>query len=372
MKNPLQLVRRTLPFSSWVSLLILGSYAVVAAFAFVQVVNPSLKGESTQHIAADSATYIYMADVLREHREDPWVYESLSGFPNTLWMPVAIAFVLNSTALTVLFNAVLFLIAVYLCRRIVPLNTIEFCTLLALNATTAISLLSVNKEVVDFFVLALFYFALIRRRRIMLLTALVLAFFNRYEVFVAFLIFIGAISRWNPWRERRWRTLLLLLLGFSVLLPVSVSHSLSSRFQEAEGGGLVTLLDQMEMHFLFFAASLPKIAENLFGALINPTMFAHFGELDLANSWILVLNNIATVFVLFRLGMKHRLSRRSIELDWMYLMAITSIVMSIALVIQPRYFYLVYVILCFETARRKTATDAGPDPIAVREGLAHA
>lgn len=33
---------------------------------------------------------------------------------------------------------------------------------------------------------------------------------------------------------------------------------------------------------------------------------------------------------------------------------ILSLIMSIALVIQPRYFYLVYVLLCFEAARVKT------------------
>lgn len=359
-------------FGSWIALLIIAAYLGVAAIAFVQVVNPSLNGENSQHIAADSVTYIYMADALRQHRVDPWVYAALASFPNTLWMPVAIAYVLNSTALTVVFNVIVFCISVALYRRVAPLRTIEFCLLLFLNATTVISLMSVNKEIIDLFVLALFSFSLVRRRRALLILALLIALLSRYEVFVAFVIFLAARTRLNPWRARRWRTLLLLLLGLSVMLPVALSHSLAYRFQEAEGGGLVTFLDQLEMHFLFFAASLPKIAENLFGTLINPALFARFGELDIANSWILLLNNLATAVVICRLGMKHRLNRHAIQLDWMYLMAIIAIIMSVALVIQPRYFYLVYIILCFEAARRRTGIEPSPSSAAASAGLVHA
>lgn len=359
-------------FGSWISLVILAIYTAAATVVFVQIVNPSLTGDTSEHIAADSATYMYMADVLREHRDDPRVYAAMATFPNTLWMPVGIAYVLKSTLLIVLFNAILFCAAVSLYRRIVPLDTIRFCLLLALNATTVISIMSVNKEIVDLFVLALFYFSLVRKHRLLLAISLLLALLNRYEVFIALIIFMLARTRMNPWRTRRWRTLAALLLAFSILLPLSASHSLAYRFEEAEGGGLVTVLDQMEIHFLFFVASMPKIAENLFGALLSPGMFARFGELDIANSWILLLNNIATVFVLVRLGLRRRLTRHAIELDWMYLMAIISVVMSVALVIQPRYFYLVYVILCLEAARRAVRASAPGNPADVREGLVHA
>lgn len=164
----------------------------------------------------------------------------------------------------------------------------------------------------------------------------------------------------------------MLLMGFSILLPLVASHSLSARYEEAEGARLVALLDQMEMHFLFFAASVPKIIENLFGIVLNPGVLARFGELDIANSWILLVNNIATIFVVFRLVLKHRLTRHAIRFDWMYLMAIIAIVMSVSLVIQPRYFYLVYVILCIEAARRNGSVDAAANPENVAEGLVHA
>jgi hypothetical protein len=99
---------------------------------------------------------------------------------------------------------------------------------------------------------------------------------------------------------------------------------------------------------------LPKIGENFFGELLNPTAMAGYSLNDLANSYILLSNNIATAFVLFMLWAKGRLRLRSINSDWLYLAVIVSLVMAISLVIQPRYFYLVYVLLCFEVAQTRT------------------
>lgn len=185
------------------------------------------------------------------------------------------------------------------------------------------------------------------------MSALILALLNRYEVLICFVLFLAMRSRLNPWRGRRWLSLLLLLCGFTILLPLSASHVLAEKFAEAEGGGVVTFLDQLEMHFLFIFAAVPKIAENFFGELLNPATIARYTFEDLANSYILLLNNLATALVVVKLWMMGRFRLRSIQSDLMYLAAITSIVMSISLVIQPRYFYIVYVLLCIEATRRR-------------------
>lgn len=347
------LIRHRRPVRYWACLQIIALYIPLCAVAFWLWVNPSLTGATSQHIAADSSTYIYMADVLREHIEDPAVYAALARFPNTLWMPVGIAYALNSTVLTVVFNLGLLSLSLMLIGRAVDLDIAYLLFLLLLNPTTVISLLSVNKEIVDLLIVACFCCFLARRSRACLFVALVLALFNRYEFLICLLLFMAMRSRLNPWRGRRWSSLVLLLCGFTILLPLGASHALAERFVEAEGGGIVTFLDQMEMHFLFIFAALPKIAENLLGELLNPATVARYTFEDLANSYILLFNNCATAFVIVRLWMKGRFKVRSIRSDLVYLAAITSIVMSVSLVIQPRYFYVVYVLLCMEATRRE-------------------
>lgn len=347
------LIQHRRPFGYWICLEILAVYIPVCAVAFWLWVNPSLLGQTSQHIAADSSTYIYMADVLREHKDDPLVYAALAHFPNTLWMPVAIAYALNNTVLTVFFNLGILWLSLTLIRRAFDLDNVYLLLLLLLNPTTVISLLSVNKEIIDLLSIACFCCYLVRGRRSCLWVAFLLALFNRYEVLVCFLLFLAIRSRLNPWRERRWLSLFLLLCAFSILLPLVSSHTIADRLAEAEGGGMVTLLDQMQMHFLFFIAAMPKIIENLFGEFLNPGAMAKYSLEDLANSYILLLNNLATAFVLVKLRMRGRFRLRSIQSDLMYLAALTSLVMSISPVIQPRYFYLVYVLLCIEASRKQ-------------------
>ncbi len=347
------LVRHRRPVGYWVCLEIIALYIPVCAIAFWLWVNPSLLGNTSQHIAADSSTYIYMADVLRNRSADPTVYAAMAHFPNTLWMPVGIAYVLNSTGLTVLFNVGILCLSLILIHRSVDLDSPYLLLLLLLNPTTVISLLSVNKEIMDLLEVSCFCCFLSRRSRLCLVSALILALLNRYEVLICFVLFLAMRSRLNPWRGRRWLSLLLLLCGFTILLPLSASHVLAEKFAEAEGGGVVTFLDQLEMHFLFIFAAVPKIAENFFGELLNPATIARYTFEDLANSYILLLNNLATALVVVKLWMMGRFRLRSIQSDLMYLAAITSIVMSISLVIQPRYFYIVYVLLCIEATRRR-------------------
>ena len=47
----------------------LACYVVFSLILFFQRINPSLDGRSDEHIAADSVTYIYIADALREGHE---------------------------------------------------------------------------------------------------------------------------------------------------------------------------------------------------------------------------------------------------------------------------------------------------------------
>jgi hypothetical protein len=323
-------------------------YIPLSLFAFYQWVDPSMQGRTDQHIAADSQAYLLFADSIRERRNDPVVLAALSSFPNTLWMPVLIALALKSTLIIVVANYVAFFVSIALLKKSFSFSTGTFVGFLLLNATTTISLLSVNKEMIDLLAISLFLFGYRNHRRVLIFFALLLALLNRFEVFVVMATFMLVQTRLNPWRRRRKLTLMLLVIGLSVMLPIALRANLAARFEEASSGGLIAVLDSLEIHFLFGVAVVPKIAENFFGMLINPATWTALSDFsDIANSYILLFNNLATLVVFFVLLKKHALSLRS---DLVYLAMIGSVLMSVSLVIQPRYFYFVYILLCLKAA----------------------
>ena len=93
------------------------AYIGLSLCFFFQWVAPSLDGRTDQHIAADSGTYLYFADALREGRGDPYVLAALSSFPNTFWFPVLLALVLKSTFAMVVANYAMFFLALALLKR---------------------------------------------------------------------------------------------------------------------------------------------------------------------------------------------------------------------------------------------------------------
>jgi hypothetical protein len=364
--DPVAAAMKPLTWRSVALLAFLLAYIAFSIAVFVLWVNPSLQGTSDLRIAADSSTYLYFADTLRFGRPDPWVYRSLASFPNTLWAPVFLAFVLNSTAFTVVVNYAFFFISVLLLRKAFSFSTGTFLLLLLINPTTTISLLSVNKEIVDLLAIALFLYGRSAHRKGFILLAMFISLINRFELCALMGVFQLAESRLNPIRTRRMGTLILITLAIGIALPLFAGQNLAYRFEEAQFAGAIVWLDSLEMHYLYLLAVIPKVFENLFGVLISPAAWTGFSSSDLANSYILILNNIATAIVLGVLGVKRLLSVRN---DLIYLAALGSVLMATALVIQPRYFYGVYVLLCLQAAhphamRRRTAPSADPAIVA--------
>lgn len=349
--NPLAFATKPIPVKTWIFFVMMVLYIALTLALFFSWIAPSLDGRTNQHIAADSTTYLYYADTFRNGNIDPFVVVAMSSFPNTLWVPVLIAFVLKSTFLMVVVNYGMFFLAVAMLKRTFSISIRVFVALLLLNATTTISLLSVNKEIVDLLAISVFFFALHKHWRGLLLLALLVALLNRFEVCIVMVLWLLANGRLNPWRRRRLVTLVALTTALSILLPLVASRDLTRRFAEASSGRLIAFLDSLEMHYLYGIAVIPKIAQNLFGELVNVSNWqTSYGDLsNVANSYILLLNNLATAIVLMILIRKRFLS---VRFDLIYFASLGAIIMAVALVIQPRYFYLVYVMLCLQAAHK--------------------
>jgi hypothetical protein len=361
LSDPLKILTKRIRVRSLIFAAFLIAYIGFSLLLFVQWVAPSLDGRTQQHIGADSVTYLYFADSLRSGNVDPWVIASLASFPNTLWAPVLLALALKSTFAMVVANYAMFFLALILLKKSYSFSTGAFVLLLLLNATTTISLLSVNKEIVDLLAVSIFLFAYRRSSKSLLLLALVLALFNRYEVCLVMLIFLLAESKLNPWRRRRVLTLVVLTIALSVTLPLFAGATLSTRLEETvnNSGAFYVWLNAMEMHYLYGVAVIPKIAYNLFAELENAfSVEAQRLHSDIANSYIVLSNNLANVIVLGLLVSKRRLTVRS---DIIYFAMLGCIIMAISLVVQPRYFYIPYVLFCLQAAQ----TGAGEPAVGI-------
>jgi len=346
--RPIELQKITLALA-------VGLYVLFSLVLFFAVIDPSLTDETQNHIAADSSRYMYFADAIREGRNEPWVLLAMSSFPNTYWVPVLLAILIKSTFLIVILNYSIFFCAIWLFTRAVNVRIGILLALLLVNATTLISLLSVNKEIIDLLATALFCYWLSRRKKIALALALLIAILNRYEVFLAMMLFMFLRSAVNPLRRYRLGSLIVVCIVISILFPVIASTpTIAIRMDEAvataQSGGILISLDNLQLHYLFFVAAIPKIADNLFSALVDVGRWSTYSMEDAANTYILFLNNLATLYVLFVLAWMRRLN---VSRDWLYLGATIAIIMSISPVVQPRYFYSCYVLFCIEAARKR-------------------
>lgn len=353
MLHPVRILSKPIRIRSIVVFVLFALYIAFSMFLLVEWVAPSLDGRVDQHIAADSSTYMHFADVLREGSPDPEVIAALATFPNTLWAPVLLALLLKSTFAIAIADYAMFFLALFLFKRSFSFSTAMFLGLLLLNATTTISLLSVNKEIIDLLVISMFLFARRKGNSLLLLLALLLALINRFEVCLVLVLFMVVESKLNPLRHRRVATTVAVLVALSVLLPLAASHALAGKFEEASTSNTIMFLDTLEMHYMYGIAVFPKIAENLFAEVLNVSKWVNSYSLsDLANSYIVFSNNLATLIVLIVLLRKRALTLRS---DLIYFALMGCVVMAISLVVQPRYFYFVYVTLCLQAALPKSS-----------------
>ena len=327
---------------------ILVAYIVLTLALYFEAVIPSYaNGTTSWAFANDATTYTDIADSLREGRDDPIVVASMAQFPNNLWTPVFILLALNNGFYVMMFNYSLFAVSLVLLKRTFPISLSVLILLLLLNPTTTTSVLCVNKEVLDLFVISLFLFAKERRNRLLILLALIIAALNRYEICALLIAYMIAKSRLNPWREHRRTTVLLLLIALNFIMPIWGGRELQRRFAEAESAGFIRLLDNLQMHYLYVLAVLPKIAESLFGQLVNPLVW------EAPSSWLFInfFNNLAYAIVILLVLKKRRWTLQS---NLLYLGAIGSVLIAEALVVQPRYFYFLYALLCLQVAHRET------------------
>ncbi|MHB1938695.1 MAG: hypothetical protein ACYCOR_19250 [Acidobacteriaceae bacterium] len=349
--NLAKILLRPMRFRSAILLFVLVVYVSLTLLIFFEAVVPSFaQGTTSDEFSVDSTVYVYFADSLREQRNDPWVITSMAHFPNTLWMPVFLSLFLNSAFLIMLTNFSVVIFSIWLLKGSCTFSLATFLPLLLINPTTTTSLLCVNKEVFDLLALSLFLYARAKRNRWLFVAAMALALLNRWEMCMVFMVFVLAQSRLNPFRKKRMTTLLVLVLALNFAMPFWAEKVLAARFVEASSGNTIAMLDRLQINYLYVLAVIPKIAENLFGQLLNRMVW------EVGSSWLLInfFSNVSSAIVALIASAKHILTLRN---DFVYFGMIGAVIVAQSLAVQPRYFYFIYVLFCLQisllTADRK-------------------
>ena len=363
--DQVKILSRPTRIRSAIMAVVLVAYLAFIFVIFFQAVIPSYtNGTTSEAFSVDSTLYVAFADVIRAGRFDPWVAASMAHFPNTLWVPVLLSFVLNSAFLVMLVNVAAAVLSICLLKRGYAVSLTVFLPLLLMNPTTTTSLLCVNKEIFDLLNLSMFLYGRAKRIRWPIVIALGIALLNRWETCLVMLVFLFIESRLNPWKDRRWTFLIILLLLLNFAMPLWGANTLAKRFEETESGNTIAVLDGLQMHYLYVIAVIPKIADNLFGQILNKEVW------EVGSSWLFInfFNNIASALLLFIAFGKRLLTLQN---DFVYFAAVGAIFMAQSLAVQPRYFYLIYVLICLQVALPGPACKCARAPINLLLGDAH-
>jgi hypothetical protein len=331
-------------------------YLLAGILLFAIVAKPSLMGESPLRIGADSLTYIELAN-----RFD--VFTSLIVVDGNYLGPVLLLRILDfNHSLILALNYSLFLLALYIVLKNYRFSHALFLILLLLNPMLLPSLLTINKEILGMFTVTLFAWYLNGRRHPLALIAIVaVSLLVRWEQALAIITFSFLVSRFNPFREHRKVTLAILIGVITIAYPVFYSgfvleygKSSQELIAASTRDPLLSLLNDLQNHFLFPLALVPKMLSNLFGPIPGIQFFRHslswFDFNDIFGTFVVPGHQLSILVVSLLLFIRGALRPR----NWTentYFIVFYVIFFSVIPVIQARYIFPVYMLLCLEAAR---------------------
>ncbi len=335
------------------ALALIVAYLMAAAVVMGLVVEPGLKGEGDWSFWGDSLTYEQYARVAS--------LPLLSFWGNYVGPVLLLRAVNYSDWIIFALNCALFLIAYLLVAKLFAIRRLEFLLLLFLNPMLFVSLLAVNKEIMGFVGVVLFVCYLWRGQIRYLAPALVLSVAARWHQAVVIVLFLILIHKWTPRRPARHLVLAAVILLISVVYPLLPAPAINALgytslvgLQESKAGGLLLALNDLERHFGYFVAVVPKVLLNWFGNLGRvQDIFWPSADFDTHNlyNYAVLGHQLAMCVVTCLLVLRKRLTLAS---PLIYFAALYSIAYALSLFIQYRYFFPLYGLLCLEACRRPT------------------
>jgi hypothetical protein len=256
-----------------------------------------------------------------------------------------------------LFNTLLFVFSLMVMRAMPEFDRATFLLLMMANPFLLASLISLNKEIFSLAGIVVFirYTDAKKFRWFWLGLALVLSLFARWQQVLVMLIYVIFESTISPVRgRRRWGiaiTVIAFTVGYGLIYRIAPAF-FSALLAQAEAGHTILIMDDIQANFGFPLVAIPKILMNCLGHFAQPAYFLKsFPSEDFTN-WrdhifmpmhtFLLSALLLGMFFTRRLRLKHAT---------VYLLVLYLLMTAINPMVQPRYEYAAYVLLCMEASR---------------------
>ncbi len=356
---------RSFPASFWLRLTLLLLFLVLCVFMFYFVEQPIRTGDSSLRLGADTHTYWRLVELIGEGQGTDIQFLALGG---NLIGPLVFGLLLKNPFWVMLCNVAFFIVSIQACAAVKGLNRTWLALLLAANATTLVSLITLNKEIFALIATLLLcrYIYTESHSKLLLALILIIGLLARWEQPAITLLFLYLRRENSFFRRHPLVAVLMLLVGISIAYPVALRSSavdLSWATDQAKEGGAILIFNSVQASFGYALVVIPKALLSLYNRWITPTYFLtdywQQDFSDFANQFVIHLHCLSLLVISVVAFLRGRISlRRPLP----FFIALYLVITSANTFIQPRYQYPVYVLLCFDLARRELL----PRPIPFR------
>jgi hypothetical protein len=331
-------------------------YLIVSYCLFFETIAPVADFNFRPTIPADSGAYWSASGVRTVNFADKDEMVGADASSN-LFGPVLEAEVLRTDFNVAVFNSLLFIFCLSILRGMPEFDRATFLLLMMINPFLLASMISLNKEIFALAGVVVFirYTDAKRFRIFWLALALMLSLFARWQQVLVMLIYVAYELKISPLRGRRRWGVAVTVLGFTVAYGVIYRVApffFRALLVQAEAGHAILVLDNIQANFGFPLVAIPKILMNCMGHFISPGYFLHsyFTE-DFTNWRDQIFMQMHTLFLTMLLvgmffGRKLRLRHAPV-----YLLVLYLLMTAVNPMVQPRYEYAAYVLLCLEASR---------------------
>jgi hypothetical protein len=358
------------PVRVWLVIGLFAVYLIVSYFIFFQAVAPVANFHFQPLIQADSGTYWEASGVRTTNFADR--IAAGADASSNLFGPVLEAELLRTDFNVAVFNCLLFVFCLSILRSTPQFDRGTFLLLMMMNPFLIVSMITLNKEIFALSGILVFvrYTGAKRFRAVWLAIALVLSLFARWQQVLVLLLYVLYQSKISPVRGRpRWGVAIT-VLGFTVgygLIYRLVPFFFAALLAQAEGGHTILILDNIQANFGFPLVAIPKIMMNCLGRFVTPAYFLRdyfFGDFsDWLGQIILPVHTLLLSVLLAGMMFSRKLRLQHAPV---YLLVLYLLMTAVNPMVQPRYEYAAYVLLCLEASRyfqlRQGAADSPIDP----------
>lgn len=355
------------PSADWIAVWLCTGYVTLCFILFFAFVQPQIAGTGQYILGADSAYYLSYTGVAQTAAPTEGV-DALSFTGNFLG-PIFAARLGGSPFGIFIVNLLIFATGIWALLTIPQIRKKYALFWILLNPYTATSIVTLNKEIFALQSGLLFAHYLYSRQRskLILFLALAAALLSRWEQTAVMLLFLGAEASFSPFKRNPWLVVAGMVAAISAAYPILIASTgvnLDQFLQFAENGGTILVLNRLESHYGFALALIPKACMNLFGHFVNPTYFwtDYLKEdfFDIQNQYVKNIHTLLMLFLVIALAFKKRMS---LQRPLVYFAALYLIITDVTPFIQPRYEYIVYIVLAVEISRHESiSSETAPAP----------